>query len=180
MTRRAFALALLLVPACGWHAGLVPPGGSKSIGIEIFETQREVFERGLEPLLSEELSKAVVEFVGAPLATPGRADVVVRGRILAYRRRAGIRNTENELIETGVFVLASAELVDRRSGKVLVPTQEAHNWSGYALDLPVENEENARQRALRYVAQTLVFELFTPPAGDAAPAEAAEGSPQVP
>ncbi len=180
MTRRTFPLALLVVLGCGWHAGLVPPDGSHSVGVEIFETRREVLERGLEPLLSEELSKAVVEFVGAPLATPGRADVVVRGRILEYRRRAGIRNTQNELVETGVFILASAELVDRRSGKVLVPTREAHNWTGYALDRPVENEDDARQRALRYVAQTLVFDLFTAPEGAAAPVEPVEGAAQTP
>jgi hypothetical protein len=160
--RAALILPLLLATAaCGWHAGLHVPQGTR-IGVEVFETDREILERGLEPLLTEEISRALIDRLGAPIECPERADLVVRGRILDYRRRPGIRNKENQLLETGLFVRASAELVERRTGNVVVPVKEAQVWSGYSTDRSLESEEAARQRALRHVADSLVLDLFRP------------------
>ena len=90
------------------------------------------------------------------------ADLVVRAEVLEYRRRGGVRNRDNELIETAVFVRARAQLFDRKSGRELAVPVIAQQWSGYGLDDP-SNEEAARDRALRNVAQSLVLELFAPP-----------------
>jgi len=121
-----------------------------------------LLERGLEPELTDALSRAVVDWVDLPLESPARADLVVRAEILDYRRRGGVRNVENELVETAVLVRASAELYDRRSGRVLGPAVIAQQWSGFALEesRAVSNEEDARERAIRSVAQTLVLDLF--------------------
>jgi hypothetical protein len=174
-------LAVLLgAAACGWRAGLSLPAGVRHVGVEIFESDRDVLERGLEPLFTREISRALIDRVGAPIETPSRADLILRGRILEYRRRPGIRNSDNQLLETGLYVRATAELIDRRSGHVVVPTKETHVWSGYSTDLSLENEDVARERALRHVADTLVLDLFRPSTGapDDAPdgAESATGS----
>jgi len=166
---RALAPLLPLLTSCGWHAGLAAPDGAQTIGIEVFETDRGQLQRGLEPEFADALGKAVVDLVGTPLADPADADVVVRGHIVEYRRRQGIRNTDNQLVETGVYVSVSAGLYDR-TGAVLVPNRQRHNWSGYATDEVAQvNEAQARRRALRYIADTLVLDLFG--IGDRAPDE---------
>ena len=161
---RRLLLVLLIcctAPGCGWHAGLEPPGGARTVGVEIFTTGEGVLERNLEPLLHRELSRAVTDLVGAPLVSAGEADLVLRGRIMRYRRRSGVRNKDHELIETGVQVSARAELVDRLTGRVVRPAVEASLWSGYVLG-DLEAEDAARDRVLRNICETMVLDLFRP------------------
>ena len=155
-------VAGLLLPACGWHAGLLAPGGARTVGVEIFETDRQLLERNLEPIVSEAITRALIDMVQTQLAAPQNADLVRRGEILNYNRRSGARNKDNELVETGLYVLLRASLVDRISGDVVVPAITRHGWSGYALtgDAP-QNEAQTRLRVIDYVARTLVLDLFT-------------------
>ena len=160
---RALAV-LVLVPGllggCGWSAGLVLPEGVRTVGVEVFPRDRLVLERGLEPRLADALSQAVSDLVGAPLATPRDADWVLEGEIVEVRRRAGIRSTDNRILETAVRVRIEARLVDRRSGAVTAATTEPYVWGGYALDQP-GNEDLSEDRVLRYLAETIVLDLFT-------------------
>jgi hypothetical protein len=137
------------------------------VAVEAVERDGTVLERGLEPLLTDALSEAVVDWVDLPLVAPADADLVVRAEVLEYRRRGGVRSPENELLETAVFVRARAELFDRRLGNARGEPVHAQEWSGYALDDP-SNEDAARDRALRHVAVSLVLELFEPSATEAA------------
>lgn len=175
----AFLAALApLLGACGWHAGLVAPEGAegaRSIGVEMFDIGDAVLERDLEPLLHDQLSRSVSDLVDLDLVSPRRADLLVRGRILEYARRGGIRSPDNDPLETAVRVTVEASLVVRSTGAVL-GTAVATIPSGYLtaeLDQPAlsldedryliggrENEVPARQRALRFVADELVLDLF--------------------
>jgi len=157
------ALAALLVgsfAACGWHAGLIAPPGARTVSIEVAVRAPSVLERGLEPLVSDALSRAVSDLVGLPLANPAEADLVVRGEILEYRRRGGVRSPQNQLRETAVRIDVRATLVDRRTGKVAAEALEGV-WAGYVLGDPAE-ERSARERAVAHLAETLVLELFHP------------------
>ena len=209
--------ALTLWSGCGWRRGMVLPDGARTVGVEIFRTERQVYERGLEAAFHRELSRAVSDLIQAPLVAPEDADLVVRGSIGTYRRRSGIRSRGNRLRETGVQIEISAELVDRAtrraspgsglggtglgsgSGASRGPSANpndavldadelgaaavragalssaagsdaapraftAHVWSGYGLDDPT-NESSAAARSLRYLAQTMVLELFVQEAG---------------
>lgn len=164
--RLSAGLALVCATACGWHAGLGAPAGAHSVGVEAARREGRVLERGLEPELTDALSEAVVDWLDLPLVAPGEADLVVRGEILEYRRRGGVRNRDNQLVETAVFVRARAELFDRRQGHALGSAVQAQEWSGYALDDPA-NEQAARQRALRHVAVSLILGLFEPRSAEA-------------
>jgi hypothetical protein len=161
-------LLALACAACSWHAGLRAPSGARTVGVEAARRDGKVLERGLEPLLTDALSEAVVDWVDLPLVAPADADLVVRSQILEYRRRGGVRRPDNELVETAVFVRASAELFDRRSGTALGTPIQAQEWSGYVLD-EASNEDAARDRALRHVAVSLILELFEPPGVDEDP-----------
>lgn len=166
----AAALAGLLA-GCGWHAGLAAPEAGKSVGVAFFDQVPGVLERGLEPRLQTELARAVSELVHAPLEAPDRADYVIEGEILEYRRRSGVRTDDNELVETGVRMIATARLVDRRSGTLVGTPAQAEVWSGYALDAP-DAENAAQERVLRYLAESIVLDLFGP---ERAPEERADG-----
>jgi len=155
-------LALTGLSSCGWHAGLLAPDGAGSVGIEIFETDRKLLERNLEPIVADALGRALVDLVQTQLLAPQAADLVLRGEILNYNRRSGVRNRDNELVETGLYVLLRASLVDRRSGETVAGPITRHGWSGYALDgRGPANEADARLRVIEYVARTLVLDLFT-------------------
>jgi hypothetical protein len=152
------AVAALVPAGCGWHAGLARPANAASVGVEAARREGRVLERGLEPLLTDALSAAVVDWVDLPLLSPGEADLVVRPVLLDFARRGGVRNIDNELVESAVFVRVRAELIDRRTGKPVGPAAVAQEWSAYALESG--NEDAARERALRHVADTLILDLF--------------------
>jgi len=158
---KLLGLALLAAAGCGWHSGLPAPEGARSIGVEAARREGTVLERGLEPLLTDALSRTVVDWVDLELVSPDEADLVIRPLILEYRRRGGVRSGENELLETAVFIRVQAELVDRRTGasRPIAGPAVAQLWSGYSLDVPT-NEDRARDRALRHISETLVLDLF--------------------
>ena len=159
LVRALSTLAALLPAACGWHAGLGRPANASTVGVEAARRSGTTLERGLEPLLTDALSIAVADWVELPLVSPQDADLVVRAVLLDYARRGGVRNQDNELLESAVFVRASAELFDRRSGKSLGAPVIAQEWSGYALERG-NSEAAARDRAIRHVANTLILDLF--------------------
>jgi hypothetical protein len=58
-----------------------------------------------------------------------------------------------------LYVEAEAGLYDRRSDRALGPQRRARVSIGYVLD---EGESSARERAIRFVSEQLVLELFAP------------------
>jgi hypothetical protein len=157
-------LAAMGAGACGWHAGLTAPGGASSVGIDVFTAERHILERDLEPRLNAAMTRAFVDLIDVPLENPRKADLVIKGEIVEYRRRAGVRNEDNDLVETGLRIEATARLVDRKTGQIVVPSRTAYVWSSYGLDgvTAVEQEDLARERALRHIAETLILDLFRP------------------
>lgn len=177
MRKVAAALALGGLAACGWHTGLVAPDGADSVGVAYFQVDKDVYERDVEPLLHDKITRSVSDLVDASLVAPGDADLVIRGRIYDYRRRGGIRGRDNQLLETSVRLGVEARLERRATGEVLA-TVNAQIPSGYVaaerqvVDLSLgpdtetilvggrPNEAAARDRALRFLADQIVLDLF--------------------
>jgi len=164
-------LAMLLglaLGACGYHTGLVAPEGAQTIGVEYFGNDGPL--RDVELQLQIELSNAIARMLPARQVDPRDADLVVRGRVIDYSRRSGIRSPDNELLETGVRITVEASLVDptERYGptgerlplRVLRHTVTLAE-SGYRLD-ETDGENAARARAMRNLADRLALDLFGP------------------
>lgn len=162
----AAALLLLLggLAGCGYHAGLVVPERSTTIGIEVLGNASPL--RNLEAEVTAELARAVTDLVPLTLVPPDRADVVITGIVADYRRRSGVRDSDNVPLETAVSVVVSANLVRRTTGEVL-ETASAALATGFVVENgliadDVPDEEAARRRALANLADRLVLDLFSP------------------
>jgi hypothetical protein len=154
-TLSAVALA---VPGCGYTSSLRVSERYPTVGLEIFGN--DSFERDLERPLHDEMSRALRDLSDARLVDPGKADAVLRGKVLLYHRRSGIRSRENVLLETGVRIDVEGSLY--KAGKLTpVRTHRASSAVGYTLDQP-GNELEARDRGLRHIAEELVLTLLTP------------------
>jgi hypothetical protein len=176
--------ALCVVGGCGYRTGLVLPGGQgTSVAVSIFDNDSKL--RDLEAPLNAAIALSAERLLDARLTAPERADYVVRGRILSYEKRGGIRSEDNMLLETGVIIVVEAQLV---RGRARVPDAEvsateteaeaetkaepgaepgplartrATATAGFRLDEP-DGERVARDRCLRNLADRIVLDLFAP------------------
>jgi len=153
-------LALAFAAAsCGYSTGLSVGEKQKTIGIEVFGN--DSLERDLERPLYDEISRAVRDWAESPLVAPDRADMIVRGKITAFHRRSGIRNPQNQLLETAVYVDVEAGLY--RAGNETPTRGPVHESTGVGYIVgPMENEQDARERALKNIADKLVLDLLAP------------------
>lgn len=158
--------AALALAACGYRTGLTVPEGAKTVGVEFFGNDGPL--RDLEVELQSELAQSLERMAHLRLVDPLSADVVVRGRIIDYRRRGGIRSRDNKMLESGVRITVEAELLDpeRRydsAGKLLAPRRlrgtRTSAESGFRLEEP-DGERAARARVLRNLADRLALDLF--------------------
>lgn len=116
LDRRQLLLATWAAAAaagCGYSTGFTLRGGDTLVGAEFFDNRCK--QPDLEVELHAHLTDAMTRMVHAPLVEPRSADLVVRGAIVDYRRRNGIRTGENQLLESGLRVTVRAVLVRRRT-----------------------------------------------------------------
>jgi len=170
---RALWLAGLVtgLTGCGYTTGLTLGPDYHSVGLEIFGNDTP--EPDLELGLHRALTQATRNMLDARLVDPTRSQLVVRGRLIRFQRRAGLRSVDNVWMEGGVWITAEAELVDPRRDVTLVGPLRAEANVGYARTNR-EAEPDARRRALNNLAERLVLDLFTAPIH-----EASESAPEA-
>jgi hypothetical protein len=190
-------MSALLAGACGYSAGFRVPDDVETVGVEIFGNDSKL--RDLELELHETLVRSVSRLVHAPLVDPGEADLVVRGRVVEYRRRGGIRSPDNELLETGVRIVVDAQLVRRYPESAVAPgpeparSDEPRRPADDRISMPStapnervlrpmravqefgyrlsepQGEARARERTLVNLADRIVLDLFGALAYESAP-----------
>jgi hypothetical protein len=163
--KRARSLLLLVLgcaaTGCGYSAGLrVRASGIDSIGVEFFGN--DTFERDLERDFQGELTRALRDLSDVPLERADAARTVVRGTIREFHRRSGIRSPENQLLETGIYFEVEASLHAHGATEALRGPVHASTWVGFVIEPTGENERQARERAMRHVAEEVVLDLLAP------------------
>lgn len=152
---RLWIFAWLLLASCGYSTHLTPPDGYRSLGVEIFSN--DSLEPDLERGLHAAMTRTLAGRVDADLVRPSDASAVIRGRLLEYRRRGGIRNSNNQWLESAVTLRAEAELVDERGeplSRVAVRTEVGFTFG-------VEGgEAGATARAIDNLAERIVLDLL--------------------
>lgn len=92
------------------------------------------------------------------LVSPERADVVIRGDVVDFRRQQGARTTGNRFVEARDVVTVDATLVDRASGEVVARTRTEVGF-GTAIDV-AGREPAARDNVLRNSADRILLTLL--------------------
>ncbi len=148
-----------LAGGCGYSTGIRVADRVRSVGVTYFGNK--TLERDVERSLQDALTASIRSLTDVRIADPAGAEVILRGEVLEYKRRGGIRSADNQLLESGLLIEAEAGLYDRRSDRALGPQKRAAVWVGFVLD-EANGEADARDRAIRFVAEELVLELFSP------------------
>lgn len=151
-------LTALSLASCGYRVGLSAPEGFTTIAVEVFHNATP--EPDLERRLQDALSREVRDRVPLPLVDPDKSELLIRGRLVEFSRVGGIRDLNNQLLESGVRIVAEAWTVRRSTGELISPKTSARATVGY----PVGNasgERDARERAIRHLAEVLTIDLFT-------------------
>ncbi len=173
--------------SCGYSTGMRLPPGIETVGVEFFGNDSKVPD--LEVDLHLAMTDSVDRLVSAPLVDPRRADMFLRGRILDYSKRGGIRSPDNKLLESGVGITVEAQLVrrgapaaegaaplpaapaapaprdDRKSlvalqpGEQLVRSMRVYQDFGFLVN-QTGGEFGARSLTLANIADRIVLELF--------------------
>lgn len=136
--RGVLGLSLLLAGAsagCGYSTGLRLPDDVRTVGVEVFGNDSKV--RDLEVEFQRLLVDSVDRLVHARIVPPDHADLILRGRIVSYERRNGIRSPDNVLLETGVRITIEAQLVQRFEQSVVVEGPEPERT-----DLPPRRDDD--------------------------------------
>lgn len=155
---RSGVILLTLLSGCGYSTGLQLAPEYESLGVEVFANNTQV--RDVERDLHISMTRFVRDRVSAALRAPGRADLVLRGEIINFRYRRGIRSSENQQLETGLSVVARASLWNPDEEELVAGPVVASTQVGYALDTPF-GEQDARKRALENLAERLLLDLLT-------------------
>jgi hypothetical protein len=135
----------------------------ETVGVEFFGNDGRL--RDLEGVFHGYVTDALNRMVHATQVAPDDADLVVRGTIVNYARRAGIRSVENELLELGLRVTIDAELVRRSRDMDGTWHEEVVDSGRFSVDSGYRAEESegeldARDRVLRNIADRMVLDLF--------------------
>lgn len=156
LTRIGLVLSLGL-GSCGYTHGVRLPAGAESVGVEVFGNLSEFpsVERELFACLSDEAG----HMVQGKLIAPQRAEIVIRGNILDYRRLLGVQTKDAELLSSGVQINLQAWLVDTRAGERIGEVLEFDQAVRYILKAK-RGEFNARSGALRHLCQEILLDLF--------------------
>ncbi|MCA9003315.1 MAG: hypothetical protein KDB61_15435 [Planctomycetes bacterium] len=155
---RLSLLALLvgLLGSCAYRARFRLPEAYETYGVEIFANSS--LEPDLERQIHGYLTRTLSDTAGARVVSPGNSDVFVRGTIQTSERRPGIRNRDNEWLESGSRIIVRAELVEAKSGRTL-STSQVWVEAGFVFGVQGGQAE-ARDRALENAAQRLILELL--------------------
>lgn len=152
------AALLLALSSCGYRVGLIAPEGYSEVAVDIFYngTPEPDLERGLH----DAMTKEVRDRVPLPLVAPSQSELLIQGRLIDFSRVRGIRDPNNQVLESGVRIVAEAWVIQRSTGARVSSTTSAQATIGYPIGSS-SGERAARERALRHLAEVLTIDLFT-------------------
>jgi hypothetical protein len=157
-TLGAALLLALPFPSCNYNIGLRAPQGYSEIAVEIFANNTR--EPDLERALQNALTKEVRDRLPLSLVAPENSELVIEGQLVDFSRVRGIRDPQNQIMESGVLISVEAWVIQRSTGTRLSNKTKAQATVGYAIG-DSSGERAARDRALRQISEILTVELFT-------------------
>lgn len=148
-------IAVLCCVGCGYTAGFAMPDGVETIHVKVFGNR--TFFRELDFDLTQAVKREIPARTDLTVVRQKDADIVLSGTVDKAEEFVR-REDENDVPqEMEIRLTISATAVDR-GGKTLFQVTELSRSITYVIPLG-EDQRLARSRALREVAQELVYRL---------------------
>jgi hypothetical protein len=151
------ALAALVPAGCGYTTRSFVNEYARTVAVPVFDNRTRRHD------LEWEVTRAVVERIHdrthLRVVDPGdQPDLVLTGTLRDVDEDVLARRRFQRVRESAVFVVAEVEVVDRRTGAVVVPRQRVAERESFT---PVLGEDlrTAREAAVRELAERVVHRL---------------------
>ncbi len=153
------AVLSLLLASCGYHlGGLKAPcmENMNTFCVEMFANETEHPNAGM--LMTSAMANTLQSDGTYRMAARKDADFVVKGTVYKIHRSSLITNTEDTYISTqiGVRVYVDYQIVDQKSGKVLLSAREDEEGNFFN---EVGSTESAFEAALSYATRRIADEI---------------------
>ena len=157
MTRRFKIIAIaaigLLTVSCGVYTFSPSAlGGVKTAAIPLFDNKTS--ESGLSQSLTDKLSRAFVDNNTLRVVPEGRADAVLRGTIVSYKREAYTYSQAEVVAEYIVRIAVDVGFYDKKNSKAIWEEKGMSNWGTY--NSVSETEDYGKDRALDKLVEDIL------------------------
>jgi len=157
--KRALVFAALLASlcACGYTTGSLAGRSAKTIAVPVFEnpTRRHDLEWELTRAVVEEIHSRTALRVVSPSDSP---DLVLKGVLVDVDEEVLSHGDNQRIRESAYFLSAEVEVVDGRSGAVVVKKSRVTERESFVPAIG-EDARTAREEAGRSLAERIVERL---------------------
>lgn len=153
--------ALFGLLGCGYTQSVTLPNNIKTIAIPTFQNkippnERYAYRPGLEIELTNAIRDRFIFDGNFKVVDEAEADAILKGAIISYEQE-GLRFDRFESVEEyRLFLVVSFELVDRRTGEVVI---KESNFSGQTEFFTSRSPSSARRTAANSVVVDLARSL---------------------
>jgi hypothetical protein len=123
-----------------------------SIGIPLFENRTA--EYGLAEQLTEGITNGLIEENIVKVADPSRAESILKGTVLTYKRSAYTYDADENVSEYLVEITIQARLVSTADETPIWDAASIRGWGEYAAD--AETEQDGQKRAIEKLTEEII------------------------
>lgn len=148
-------IAVLCCIGCGYTTGFRLPEGIETIHVKVFENK--TFYRGLDFDITQAVKREVLARTDLKVVREGGADIIFSGTVDAVEEFV-LRKGANDVAQEMEIRLTISVVAKDRKGETIFQVTKLNRSVTYNIVLG-EDERLARSRALREVAEELVYRL---------------------
>lgn len=157
----AAAVAVATLASCGYHLGGMKAPAMENMNtfcVDVFANETVHPNAGM--LMTTAMANTLQSDGTFRMAPRKDADFVVKGSVRKIERESMITNTEDTYISTqiGVRVEVDYQIVDMKSGRVLISARESEDGNFFN---EVGNTESALEAAISYATRRIADEIST-------------------
>ena len=147
------AALAVLCQGCGPYS--FNPAGRQEfsdLAVPLFENRTPEF--GIRESLTEGIINGFIRDGTLPVVNEKRAEAILRGTVLSYRREAYTYDAQEIVTEYRVHITIEARLEDPAKRTVIWEETELSQWGNF--DAATETDDDGKQRAIAKLAEDIV------------------------
>jgi len=146
-------LLAALMCGCGYSTKSLINRDISSIHIPVFEN--DTFRRGIEFGLTKAVKDEIMSKTNLRIASKDNADTILHGTVTDFTERIITHGFRDSIVEAEMTLFVDIQLVDRRTGRVLVHKKGIRQATGYIVRRG-ETLESASAEGVVDLAETIV------------------------